>query len=67
MTDIAAIGATTASATRSAATGSPNLGQADFLRLLTAQMQNQDPLKPLDNAEFLSQMAQFSTVPGSTG
>lgn len=64
MTDIGAIGASTATASRSAATGSPNLGQADFLRLLTAQMQNQDPLKPLDNAEFLSQMAQFSTVAG---
>jgi flagellar basal-body rod modification protein FlgD len=51
-----------ATATRPSTT--PSLGQADFLRLLSAQLQNQDPLKPLDNAEFLSQMAQFSTVSG---
>lgn len=63
MNEIAAISATgSASAQRALAT--PTLGQQDFLRLLSAQLQNQDPLKPLDNAEFLSQMAQFSTVSG---
>lgn len=35
-----------------------------FLKLLVAQMQNQDPLNPLDNAEVTSQMAQISTVTG---
>src|SRR6476619_7844041 len=40
------------------------LGQADFLRLMTEQLKNQDPLKPLDNAQFLGQLAQFSTVQG---
>ncbi|MDH5300710.1 MAG: flagellar hook assembly protein FlgD [Gammaproteobacteria bacterium] len=40
------------------------LAQADFLKLLMAQVQNQDPLKPQDNGEFLGQMAQFSTVSG---
>ena len=40
------------------------LGQADFLRLMTEQLKNQDPLKPLQNAEFLGQLAQFSTVQG---
>ncbi len=40
------------------------LGQADFLRLMTEQLKNQDPLKPLSNSEFLGQLAQFSTVQG---
>jgi flagellar basal-body rod modification protein FlgD len=40
------------------------LGQQDFLRLLTTQLRNQDPLNPMGNKEFLGQMAQFSTVSG---
>ena len=43
------------------------LGQADFLRLMTEQLKNQDPLKPLQGAEFLGQLAQFSTVQGING
>jgi flagellar basal-body rod modification protein FlgD len=35
-----------------------------FLKLLVAQMQNQDPLNPMENAEVTSQMAQISTVNG---
>lgn len=37
-----------------------------FLKLLIAQMQNQDPLNPMENAEVTSQMAQLSTVTGIT-
>ena len=40
------------------------LSQDEFLKLMTAQLQAQDPLKPLDNSQFVSQMAQFSTVSG---
>jgi flagellar basal-body rod modification protein FlgD len=40
------------------------LGQADFLTLLTAQMKSQDPTNPMDSQQFLAQMAQFSTVQG---
>lgn len=40
------------------------LGQSDFLQLMTAQFQNQDPFKPMENGDFLGQMAQFSTVSG---
>ena len=40
------------------------LGQAEFLELMTAQLQFQDPLKPMENGEFLGQMAQFGTVSG---
>jgi flagellar basal-body rod modification protein FlgD len=38
--------------------------QDRFLKLLVAQMQNQDPLNPMDNAQVTSQMAQISTVQG---
>ena len=41
-----------------------NLGQEDFLKLMTTQLQNQDPFAPMENAEFIGQMAQFSTVTG---
>ncbi len=40
------------------------LGQDDFLALMVAQFQNQDPFKPMENGDFLGQMAQFSTVTG---
>lgn len=41
-----------------------SLGQADFLRLLTVQIQQQDPFDPVDNKEMLAQMAQFSSLAG---
>ncbi len=40
------------------------LSQAQFLKLMTTQMTHQDPSKPMDNGEFLTQMAQFGTVSG---
>ncbi len=40
------------------------LGQEDFLDLMVAQLRNQDPFEPMENGEFLSQMAQFGTVSG---
>lgn len=42
------------------------LTQADFLRLLTTQLANQDPLEPVSNEEMLSQMAQFSSLEAET-
>jgi flagellar basal-body rod modification protein FlgD len=41
--------------------------QDRFLKLLVAQMQNQDPMNPLDNAQVTSQMAQIQTVTGISG
>lgn len=38
------------------------LGQDSFLKLLVTQLQHQDPLKPKDDAEFLAQLAQFSSL-----
>jgi len=40
------------------------IGQQQFLELMVAQIRNQDPFEPLENGEFLSQIAQFSTVSG---
>ena len=40
------------------------LGQDDFLTLMITQFRNQDPFEPMDNGEFLGQLAQFSTVSG---
>ena len=47
-----------------AASKSSNETQDRFLNLLVAQMKNQDPLNPLDNAQVTSQLAQLSTVQG---
>lgn len=47
---------------RTQATGSTTLGKNEFLKLLTAQLANQDPLAPTDNQAFIAQLAQFSSV-----
>ncbi|WP_144395152.1 flagellar hook assembly protein FlgD [Pleionea sediminis] len=40
------------------------LDQSDFMALLSTQLANQDPFEPMDNKEFISQMAQFSSLSG---
>src|SRR5690348_12047108 len=42
------------------------LSQQDFLKLLVTQMTSQDPLKPTDSQDLLSQMTQFSTLNANT-
>lgn len=54
----------TSTAAPAASSGSQTLGQADFLKLMTAQMQNQDPFNPVDNTQMVAQMAQFSQLSG---
>ena len=43
-------------------TGSTDLGEDTFLRLLTTQLQNQDPTNPVSNEEFVAQLATFSQL-----
>ena len=46
------------------ASATTTLGQGDFLKLMTAQLQNQDPFDPVDNTQMVAQMAQFSSLAG---
>lgn len=47
---------------RSGRVASRELGKDDFLKLLMAQMTNQDPTSPMENTEFIAQMAQFTSL-----
>ncbi len=47
-----------------ASTSKTTEAQSNFLKLLTEQLKNQDPLSPMDNAQMTSQLAQISTVDG---
>lgn len=62
--DLSSINGTTKNSTSGISTSNEVGAQDRFLKLLVAQMQNQDPLNPLDNAQVTSQMAQIQTVTG---
>ncbi|MEW6480757.1 MAG: flagellar hook capping FlgD N-terminal domain-containing protein [Pseudomonadota bacterium] len=57
-----AVGSTTAKTSNNAS--DPEAAQDRFLKLLVAQINSQDPLNPMDNAQMTSQMAQINTVSG---
>jgi flagellar basal-body rod modification protein FlgD len=63
---IASYAAQTQAALAAAQSGKKDqtLGIEAFLTLMTAQMKNQDPMKPLEGTEFISQLATFGTVSG---
>ena len=54
----------TDSQTTTPANPSSSLGESDFLQLLVAQLQYQDPMDPTDDQSFIQEQAQFSTVEG---
>ena len=58
---VSAIGVVPQTTTSSAPTQAA-LGQDDFLRILLTQLRFQDPLKPMDNQQFIAQLAQFSAL-----
>ncbi|MBI3964347.1 MAG: flagellar hook assembly protein FlgD [Chloroflexi bacterium] len=59
---ITAAAATAAAPTANATPAADRLGKQDFLKILIAQLRNQDPMKPMEDREFISQMAQFSSL-----
>lgn len=57
---VSAVGSTSGSSSTSVPAN--GIGQEDFLKILLTQLSYQDPLKPMDNQEFIAQMAQFTTL-----
>lgn len=64
MTTVAPVTSTTSATPSISSADALGATQDRFLKLLIAQMQNQDPLNPMDNSQVTSQMAQLSTVTG---
>lgn len=63
MTTVPSTSSSTSTDTSTAAAAKSNtLNYNDFLKLMIAQMKNQDPLNPTDSTQYMSQIAQFSTV-----
>ena len=63
---ISSVNSASAPAPASSGGGFASLDQSDFLKLMTVQMQHQDPFDPVDNKEMLAQMAQFSQLSASS-
>jgi len=61
---LATLGLRTTQELQQAQNKTSELGQDDFLELMVAQLRNQDPFSPMENGEFLTQIAQFGTVTG---
>lgn len=64
MTTITPTTPSSSSPVATASTGQPQIGEEynSFLKLLTAQLRNQDPLAPLDSTQFVEQLATFSSL-----
>lgn len=51
-------------ASKAPETGNDEMGRNEFMELMIAQMNNQNPLKPQENGDFIAQLAQFSSLEG---
>ena len=58
----AASSSTSSTSTTSNTSTTATLGQDDFMKMLIAQLQNQDPMNPMDSKDFTAQLAQFSSL-----
>jgi flagellar basal-body rod modification protein FlgD len=52
----------TSTSTSTSSDSTATVDTSDFLQLLVAQLQNQDPLNPIDNQDFVTQLATFSSL-----
>ena len=64
MTAISTTNAASSAPAKNTATGAitKQLNEYDFLKILASELQNQDPTNPVDNKDFIAQLAQFSTL-----
>lgn len=62
MSSVSAIGGSTGTTTQTTPLNQSSINEQDFIKLLLAELTYQDPLQPMDNTQFLAQLAQFANL-----